>query len=245
MRYQILIPSGNPTALVVDGLYDKDERKKINDKIMLKHSFVEQVAFLDDDFNLVMAGGEKCLNAIRCAGYYYAKKLNLDRVNIKNCNENFTCLKEEDNICVKSKTNLNVTKIDDFLYRVKLDGITHLVHTKNLNLNIDELKEYSFNELKKRNLVDEKACGFMIFDGVNLKPIVYVKDIDTLFYESACGSGSLACVLVEFNKIGKDVEIKIKQPSDKYLDVFVKKSTTDSFEFGISGKIEEYDVENF
>ena len=81
-RYQIFIPGGNKTALVlgVDGL-DSDGvlRKAIQNKIFAKHKTdadgeVEQVGFVSVDKSapqLIMAGGEFCGNATRSAAAYY------------------------------------------------------------------------------------------------------------------------------------------------------------------------------
>ncbi len=72
--YKIYIPSGNPTALVLKMERDLEKRKEINDKIMNLYDYVEQVGFINQDINnpeLLMAGGEFCGNATRCAVYYY------------------------------------------------------------------------------------------------------------------------------------------------------------------------------
>ncbi|PSM51546.1 hypothetical protein CBLAS_1471 [Campylobacter blaseri] len=243
MKYHIFIPSGNPTALVVDGLYDNDERKKINDEIMLKHNFVEQVGFLDKNFHLVMAGDEQCLNAIRCAGYYYAKKLNLDEVTIKNCGKSFICYKFGNYVGVKSNIKVDIETIDEDLTKVKLDGITHLVYENDM-FGFDEeyMKNFAFKKLKDQNLISEAASGVMVFYKNTLLPVVFVRDINTLFYESACGSGSLACALVEFNKTKQDLSLEIKQPSGENLNISIDNYSNGYCNYTIYGKIGEYIV---
>ena len=60
-KLKIYLPSGNPTALVeVKTIPNLADRKVINNDIMAKFPFVEQVGFIDDEFNLTMAGGERC-----------------------------------------------------------------------------------------------------------------------------------------------------------------------------------------
>ena len=74
-KYKIYIPSGNPTALVLNMERNLKKRKVINDKIIKKYNnFIEQVGFISNKrFELLMAGGEFCGNATRCAVYYYLK----------------------------------------------------------------------------------------------------------------------------------------------------------------------------
>jgi len=70
----ILNPGGNITALIKGTNRPFDERKLINDKIMTKFSEIEQVGFIDySPTRLVMAGGEFCGNATRCAAFLTLK----------------------------------------------------------------------------------------------------------------------------------------------------------------------------
>ena len=81
-KYQIFVPGGNKTALVLglDGLKDDISlRKEIQDKILAERKNdadgeVEQVGFIDADKSapcIIMAGGEFCGNATRSATAYY------------------------------------------------------------------------------------------------------------------------------------------------------------------------------
>ena len=73
-NYKIYVPSGNPTALVLKMERNKEKRREINDELMNKYDFVEQVGFISEDNKkpeLLMAGGEFCGNATRSAVYYY------------------------------------------------------------------------------------------------------------------------------------------------------------------------------
>ncbi|MCL2408869.1 MAG: hypothetical protein FWC96_04550 [Oscillospiraceae bacterium] len=88
-QYQIFVPGGNKTALVV-GLgelaRDEAQRKIIQDAILEKHKNdtdgeVEQVGFISTAKSaspqLMMTGGEFCANAVRCAAAYYHGPLRL------------------------------------------------------------------------------------------------------------------------------------------------------------------------
>ena len=70
----ILNPGGNITALVKGTNRSPAERRIINDKIMTEFPKVEQVGFIDySPTRLVMAGGEFCGNATRCAAFLALK----------------------------------------------------------------------------------------------------------------------------------------------------------------------------
>jgi histidine racemase len=57
---------------------------------------------------------------------------------------------------------------------------------------------------------------------IKIEPIVYVRDINTLFYETACGSGSTAVALVESLKTKNNkTELDVLQPSGKLISVKV------------------------
>lgn len=74
IKITILNPGGNITALVDGTDRSLDERKIINDKVMAKFPRVEQVGFIDySPLRLVMAGGEFCGNATRCATFLALK----------------------------------------------------------------------------------------------------------------------------------------------------------------------------
>lgn len=71
----ILNPGGNITALVEGTNRPLIERKIINDTIMSKFPKVEQVGFISySPLQLVMAGGEFCGNATRCATFLILKE---------------------------------------------------------------------------------------------------------------------------------------------------------------------------
>ena len=223
-KLKIYLPSGNPTALVeVKTIPNLADRKVINNDIMAKFPFVEQVGFIDDEFNLTMAGGERCINAIRCAALHYMKKLNLNNAKVLNLGDIFECGQDENGVFISSDFSLKfeckVQENGEFL--VNLGGITHIVNFQELNLDDEELKIYALEKLKFYDLLNLEASGFINYNEPNLKPVVYVKDINTLFYESACGSGSIAVAVVLSLK-SDNTKFKLIQPSGKQCYVNTK-----------------------
>jgi diaminopimelate epimerase len=154
-KYKVYLRNNNTTALVMglEGLEtDKDKRNEIQDKIGKR---VEQVGFVNDsphsEQKLVMAGGEFCGNATRCAVWYYRdgkptgkegkdegiviKTSILDsqknEYNLKEIKAGITSsLDVWTNVPVVGKLDDIVKKIGDGLYWVELDGIGHLVITQ-------------------------------------------------------------------------------------------------------------------
>ena len=76
---------------------------------------------------------------------------------------------------------------------VNLPGISHLL----LDVNIFKfdrnncLKEAKLI-IKELGLLNIAAVGVVWFENSQIHPVVYVRDIDSLFYENSCGSGSIA-----------------------------------------------------
>jgi len=96
--------------------------------------------------------------------------------------------------------------------------------------------------LSKYGVIDNLANGVMFMqrtsDTIKIHPVVWVKNTDTLFYETACGSGSIAVGVAISNILNKDVCLSLLQPSGKYIDV---KSIClqDGYKVSISGVVEK------
>ena len=68
----------------------------------------------------------------------------------------------------------------------------------------------------------EKAIGIILLERalekIKINPIVWVKDIDTVFYETACGSGSLGTAIYNYLKT-EEKKITLLQPSGYCIDI--------------------------
>lgn len=244
MKYNIFIPAGNPTALVWDENFTNKDKININAQILEKHKFVEQVGFIDENFSLSMAGGEVCVNAIRSAAFCFCKEFGIKSVDINMNSQIYNCGIDENGIYVKSKFSpkFEVINLDELNILVNLGDISHIVNFENLKFILDdEYKNFAFSKLKERNLISLKACGFInLTQNFSIKPVVFVRDIDTLFYESACGSGSIAAS-VALNLRGEILDFyRITQPSGKDLIVKIYKKDEIFDSFKISGEVVKY-----
>ena len=224
IKYIKFTPAGNNTALVINDNYKNNEKKLINDYILGFDKSIEQVGFISkNEYRLDMAGGEFCGNATRSAIMYY---LNNKEGNITiNVNGKYN-LKggiDKENLVYSEmpiiKDNSQIKLIDKNKYLVKLDGIVFLVIEDKIYLNDKELKEYSFNLLKKYKLTKYEASGVIYLDNNKIKPIVYVKDINTLFIETACGSGTAAIGIYKSFISKKSIELDVIQPTGKVIKV--------------------------
>lgn len=235
-EYKLYYPAGNTTALVKNT--NKLDFIKINNEILKKHKNVEQVGFVANN-ELKMAGGEICFNALRSAAKYFLdeNKEKTIKISLNNCeyecgvhdssfiNNNILKKRYKNNnfYYVKIQNNYELVKINNNEYYVDLGDIYHIIYTKKLDLRKNNLKDFAFSYFKKHNLLNKKACGFMYIQKNILKPIVWVKEIKTLFYESACGSGSFASFLY-FNNILNKTQLALKQASNEYIFLYKEKN---------------------
>jgi diaminopimelate epimerase len=88
-------------------------------------------------------------------------------------------------------------------------------------------------ELMSSIITKEKAIGIMLIEkekkDIKINPVVWVKTVDTLYYETACGSGSLAYAIYNYTQNrGKNVDLI--QPSGYKISVniFGNKKTIQS-----------------
>ena len=210
-QYEILNPSGNITALVVKD-YPREKYQEISSKIMQENPQVEQVGFLkkysDSIYRLEMAGLEFCGNASRAFACYLVKEKYVAKndfeISVTGYDDLIECNMEQKDDNYYSTINLKLNKdINDLVtkmmlnnqdvYIVNLPGISHLLLDQNkFKFNKDNCLKEAKNIIKELNLLNLPAVGVVWFDKSQINPVVYVKDIDTLFHENSCGSGSIA-----------------------------------------------------
>jgi len=236
-QFQIFSPGGNDTALVFGLDYDKATRRKIDHDIRRNYEVVEQVGLVgktDGSHHLDMAGGEFCGNATRCAAWYFLNNTigDLD-INVSGVAEPLKAgVKQADTAWTTMPVGSDLDSVsvteDDF-YLVTLEGIVHLVipsdkseqflsvaHSANSFCN--ELKEIAKGLMDKHSLTKHPACGVMFLedteDGLLMHPCVLVTGVESsMYYETACGSGSIATAMVSAYMNKDSVSMSIIQPS--------------------------------
>lgn len=254
MKVTILRPGGND-QLIIDGIVAKKQKRSINDSMINKFPNVEQVSFYKynsktNRARLELAGGEFCGNATRSLAYLILKgKKGQLKIKVSGAKkilnagvlQNGTAFAQ-----MPINSNLNsVRKISKNLFRVDMQGIVHLICTdQNIPKKKDELKKMGWDILQKENLLySEPAAGVMFIDPtqkvLNMKPIVWVRDIETILYETGCASGTTAVGMwwTKENNLS-EVELNIKQPSGMFIKVKTKKNESKFLKAYIDGPIE-------
>lgn len=242
--YTVFDPSKNITALIISKV-DPSSHVEISKKIMDKEPQVEQVGFLiydgGLDISLRMAGGEFCGNATMCAAVYCAVKNDLSNGNIK---VKVFGVDEIINVEVK-KTNDDewegivkmpkALEIKDVTFPdgktlpvVFYSRIAHIVIEYESSIESGLDKEVAESTIKKYcDFLKVPALGMMYFNSKdsNLVPLVYVKSVDTLFWENSCASGTTAVGTWLLHKendgnCNKCTSIDVKQPSKSILTIY-------------------------
>lgn len=243
INYIVLDPSKNITALIISNV-SPSSRVEVSKKIMEKEPAVEQVGFLTYDsgldISLRMAGDEFCGNATMCAAIYCAMKNELSSAAVK---VKVFGIDEIINVEVK-KTNdsewegivempkaleiRNVTfKDGKTLPVVFYSSIAHIIIQDDGNVQSKLDKEAAGLIIKEWcDFLKVPALGIMYFnqENSNLVPFVYVKSVDTLFWENSCASGTTAVGAWLFSKdnaanCAKCESIDVKQPSKAILTI--------------------------
>ena len=251
-QYSVFRPGGNDTALVVGVETDPKKRKQVNDKIMGQHSNVEQVGFVNLDPNnaeLMMAGGEFCGNATRSTAYWTLEgKPGEILIKVSGVGAKLRAgVDQEGNAWAQMPIYADPSKItflDDGLAVVAMEGITHVVMDDIYpDASPEELKQIALEILKGLGLDQSVAAAGVMFlstskEGIVMRPVVSVKEADTQFYETACGSGTTAVGLLEALKQGGSIDLPIIQPTGMAINIKVSFDGTKFQQAVISGPIE-------
>ena len=257
LEYSIVRPGGNDTCLIHNIVEQQSIRKEISETIMQNHPNVEQVAFIEtnpDRAEILMAGGEFCGNATRSAAWKILNQQPNSNLKIKasGVSEAFLdCGVDENNnawskMPIKPETS-NIETIDQKTHLVHLDGISHMViHSPELEnkiINEEQIKSEAMTLLTKHNLQTLPAAGVIHYYNENgtlkIHPVVYVSSIDTLFYESGCGSGTTALAMVKaIQENSSQTNLEVIQPSQMPIIVNVEFNNNEFKSAKISGPVE-------
>lgn len=244
-EFAIFRPAGNDTGLISGIIRNPQQRKQIADTLQKTYQNIEQVGFVSFDAKhpeLVMTGGEFCGNATSCAAYHIllgqpgeilikvsgvSKRL---RAGVTKGGDGFSQMP-----VFSDPSYIQKDKKGNML--VQLEGITHYVDfdTNQIRgLTIEEIKNKARQAMREKGIDQQPACGIIYTEklayGWAIHPIVYVRDADTLYYETACGSGTTALGLVLALKNGDSIEaVPVIQPSGLTIKVCV---TYDGKTFG-------------
>lgn len=229
----VAYPSGNTTAVIFDQLLELD-RKKLNKDIMSswisqKNGFneIEQCCFVTKPRNsnavarVEMMGGEFCGNAARSVIALVTKGQDYEGlIEVSGVDDPLSFVVSKGQIRLQMplpKEKSLVEEVEEG-FLVHLDGITHLVVLGKNSTSPREL----FNALKdenKYNCTSYPAFGVSFFDPEtkNADFCVWVNAVDTVFDETACGSGTSSIGIALAKAKGQSVMESVIQPSQEAI----------------------------
>lgn len=253
-NYKIFSPSGNDTAIVMHNVSSKEDKLLINGAILNKHLNVEQVGFVHLENNipvLNMAGGEFCGNATRCLVFNHLGS-KTDNIQVKSSGYSGLLSAGVDEykkvwceIPLKSEDlNKVISIVDENTSIVYLSGITHIVRT-NFDKTMSEVdfKKEALKILNENNLVEVSNASGVIFldldEDIKIYPVVWVSSVGTLFFETACGTGTVAAAISLAYRSKKNIKLPFLQPSNEFISCEVTYDGNTSLKCNISGYVKE------
>lgn len=212
--YVIKAAGGNPTAIrVINNKLIRTDYEKYGKQLMAEtEKFgIEQAGFLirknDSLSHFEMSGGEFCGNAARSAAVviYLLGGKDEDAFTMSGFKNTVVSKvrrideKTFDTICefpglptIKNPVSTQygpATVVD-------LGGIVHVVIEQVFPVNEEAYKSIHSNIMQELKLTEKDAVGVIWItrngESVIMHPVVWVKSIDTFFYETSCGSGTIA-----------------------------------------------------
>ncbi len=208
-KYDIVVadPEGNITIFVLTKTPRSDYSRVAGKLLAIQEYKGEQVCFVLDDDRAEMCGFEFCGNASRSFGLLKAKKQGIQE---KTCvTVHMSGATDPLDVYVEPETNY--TRINmpipalieplnlledagvESAVRLDFDGITHIVL---FDITADQgIFEKIKTAIQKK--YDPPAIGVMFYDTRTdeMTPVVYVRDVDTTYFEGSCGSGTTAAAI--------------------------------------------------
>lgn len=222
--------AGNITALVITKVPRELYMEVATGLFSLPDQDFEQVGFIVDDTTLEMAGLEFCGNASRSFALWSAKKKGLQGQH--NVTVKVSGADKPIEVFVNTYTNFTRASMPlpeqietipegwvkgcPKMLRVDLGGITHFVV---LDIPYSEALFKLIKDFGIQNF-DPPALGVIFVDTkVNdMLPIVYVKEVDTIYHEGSCGSGTVAAIIALKDREDSQEETfhcELRQPRGK------------------------------
>jgi diaminopimelate epimerase len=238
-------PSGNTTAVVFDQLLISD-RKSMNDKVMQAwkreragETEIEQCCFVtlpqsaDAIARMEMFGGEFCGNAARSVAWVVTGGKNYSGlIEVSGVNRALEFAVNDGEVSVEMplpESGQLVSQVQEGSL-VMLDGIAQLVVTSQEQRERQTPRELLMRLLADNiyDLADQPAVGISYYDQTSGKAefCVWVNEVDTVFDETACGSGTSAIGIALASTRESSVTLPVIQPSGESI------TTTSLYELG-------------
>lgn len=232
-RIAVCYPSGNTTAVIFDQLSDYNP-KTLNREIMRawassypNGSKIEQCCIIsasqdaDSIARVEMLGGEFCGNATRSALWLLTggqRRTGLVEASGVNRPLVFSVRDKEVMLEMPLPQNSELVRRVAEGWLVQLDGITQLVTIPETEQAPRQILDGLLGSNKYR-LAEQPAVGVSSYDEISRQAAfcVWVKEVDTTFDETACGSGTSAIGIARAWEAGSSVMIDVLQPSGEII----------------------------
>ena len=250
-KFWKVTPGGNPTILLRAEDVPAPRRAFVANAVMdAQHIGGEQVGYvrLEGVPRLDMMGGEFCLNATRAFASVLDSLGLLERdgnvshglVEVSGVSDKVAVRVTHGEglpfaeACLHFDSLPEPEALGDTLSIVRVPGITHLVQLGSAPER-PALEAFCAEQRHALSLEGEEAVGHLWMEvkagntaeaqirTLTLEPVVWVQATATLCFESACGSGTLACALAEHAKSGA-TQFSIFQPSGTPLSVRMERA---------------------
>lgn len=218
---QIADPSGNITIFVRTPV-ERRHYQQVAGQLLADEDYgAEQVAFiLSDSFSsqnpsagvidgsMEMCGLEFCGNASRAFGLMLARDAGetgqvTKRIRVSGCEEPLTVELDMETSRAKIRMPDPLScEVQGDRTVVDLGGILHIIveapKTEGGSTEKQQTEmEQIFGKIRSEvyRTMDPPALGVMFWDSAEKKltPVVYVKEVETVYFEGSCGSGTTAC----------------------------------------------------
>ena len=215
IEYVLANPEGNRTILVITGV-DREDYQPVAQELLKECPEAEQVGFIKEPIPyegqtmpfMEMCGLEFCENATRAFAYYEYKITDPPkeeiRVRVSGIDYPLTAWIDHHKEMVKLQMPIPVgmkpvtipvetgsEKKEISGKLVEMEGIAHLILTdvEPSGEIFEKIRDYVYE-----NIEDYPAFGVMFIDVASdlMTPVVYVRDVNTVYFEGSCASGTLA-----------------------------------------------------
>ncbi|MBE6034732.1 hypothetical protein [Aminipila sp.] len=249
-------PSGNITIFVLTPIPKSQYSLIANKLLSINHFKAEQVCFIKEmnlDTNIQgsmeMSGLEFCGNASRAFALLIAKQhgltgLNYIKVSVSGSPQPLNVLVNPSlnraEISMPLPRNIEILKNQNpsclnSASLIEFDGIIHII-LQDIPASQEIFQDIKASIMKTHN---PAALGVMFYDTEKKQmiPIVYVRDVDTTYFEGSCASGTTAlCISLSQNHQNGVYMFRVSQPAGELI-ASVEKQDNKINKITIDGKV--------
>ncbi|HKU18854.1 MAG TPA: hypothetical protein VJP80_06300 [Candidatus Saccharimonadales bacterium] len=234
-RLAVVYPSGNTTAVVFDALPASQNRKMLNKQIIRAwekefpdRPAIEQCCLVatprsaDAVLRVAMFGGEFCGNATRGALWLLAKdRYSSGLVEVSGVDYPLAFEIQGREVLLEMPLPRQGQLLRPVAegQLVQLDGITQLVVSQTGQAQNPRALLTKLLSTNTYDLARQPCVGVACYDSISGQAqfCVWVRDVGTMFDETACGSGTCAIGIARAWESGKDTALSVIQPSGEVI----------------------------